>query len=440
MLQLIYCSELTLDAKRQHRINANSFQQNAILSYNGWQYVTYYSNESDQDKYGPLLVNISRRHLNTPSSSNWETITFQDYKQTVDDGHNTISLGICPGDGTIHVSFDHHCDQLRYRVSKEVIANEPTSDSWATSSFGEVLSGLPHCDSPQSIFSEVTYPRFISVGKDLLLSYRIGKAGSGSDVLFKYSSESHKYSYLGQFLTGVENSPYINGIDYAQGKIHVSGTYRHFIEYEGANDPSSTAHKANAGPNGPENNYNLFYAYSDDLGTTYRNSKGHIIASLDKGGSIYPNSEGLIVFDIPRNSGILNQESQAADPHGGFHVLNREMEKWIHYFRDKQGHWSKHFLPDPQPTNTGARGCVNASDSEFLFFALPGNRDDSLTIISSPIQSLIPSYEVVWKGDGFFGEPHLDLNRIGQKLVLSVFTGMKSLDGTRKVVVLDLSV
>lgn len=110
MLQLVSSSDLALDAKRQHRINANSFQQNAILSYRGWQYVCFYSNKDDRVSGGPLLVNISRRRPDGPSPS-WETLTFRDYEQTVDDGHNTISIGICAGDGTIHVSFDHHCDR-----------------------------------------------------------------------------------------------------------------------------------------------------------------------------------------------------------------------------------------------------------------------------------------------------------------------------------------
>lgn len=133
------------------------------------------------------------------------------------------------------------------------------------------------------------------------------------------------------------NSPYINGISYSCGRLHVSGTYRRFIDYEGVNDPNSTSHKANAGPNGPENNYNLFYLFSDNAGLTFQSSSGNIIADLSKGESVYPDTEDLVVFDIPMDSGILNQESQASDDHGGFHVLNRENERWIHYSRKATG-------------------------------------------------------------------------------------------------------
>lgn len=44
-------------------------------------------------------------------TSEWETIIFEDYQQITHDGHNIISIGVCDGDGTIHLAFDHHCDR-----------------------------------------------------------------------------------------------------------------------------------------------------------------------------------------------------------------------------------------------------------------------------------------------------------------------------------------
>lgn len=117
----------------------------------------------------------------------------------------------------------------------------------------------------------------------------------------------------------------------------MSGTYRRFVDYEGADDPSSMIHKANAGPNGPENNENMFYTYSDDQGDTFYSSDGAILARLGDGQTILPTVKGLIVFDIPMDSGIMNQESQATDAKGGFHVLNRENEQWMHYYRSPIG-------------------------------------------------------------------------------------------------------
>lgn len=94
-------------AHRKHAINGYAFQQDAITSFNGWQYAVYYSALSPDAAPEPLFVHLARRQL---PSGPWQTIVFQDYPQTTDDGHNTVQLGICPGDGTIHLSYDHHCD------------------------------------------------------------------------------------------------------------------------------------------------------------------------------------------------------------------------------------------------------------------------------------------------------------------------------------------
>lgn len=169
------------------------------------------------------------------------------------------------------------------------------------------------------------------------------RAGQGSDILYRYSSTSHCYTYLGQYLTGVSNNPYANGLDYRHGKLEVSWCYRNFVEF----DTTSKSHKQQAGPNGPENNHDLNYAFSDDLGETWKNSKGLRIAALghninsDLESSIKPDADGVRVFEIPMGSGILNQEAQVADWEGGFWVLNREKvngeERWIVYRKDFQG-------------------------------------------------------------------------------------------------------
>jgi hypothetical protein len=46
---------------------------------------------------------VARRQL--PLGA-WEVLVLDDYPQTTDDGHNTVQMGICPGDGTIHLSYD----------------------------------------------------------------------------------------------------------------------------------------------------------------------------------------------------------------------------------------------------------------------------------------------------------------------------------------------
>jgi hypothetical protein len=101
------------DPNREHRINANSFQQNAIITVGAWQYATFYTSKEQQNGDGALYVNLARRRVGetAQNAEGWEVLTFKDYEQVTDDGHNTISIGVCKGDGTIHVAFDHHCDR-----------------------------------------------------------------------------------------------------------------------------------------------------------------------------------------------------------------------------------------------------------------------------------------------------------------------------------------
>jgi hypothetical protein len=102
-------SLLARDPDRKHRINGNSFQQHAITTINGFQYVVFYTEVPDSKK-GACYGNISRRQVES-ALTDWQTVTFEDYEQVVDDGHNTISVGVCRGDGTVHLGFDHHCDR-----------------------------------------------------------------------------------------------------------------------------------------------------------------------------------------------------------------------------------------------------------------------------------------------------------------------------------------
>ena len=107
-------------AQRKFNINCNAFQQDALVSFNGWQYSSFYtflqsepSGAAASGPSQPLYVHLGRRQL--PHGS-WEVMVLDDYPQTTDDGHNTVQMGICPGDGTVHLSYDHHCDVLVFTL------------------------------------------------------------------------------------------------------------------------------------------------------------------------------------------------------------------------------------------------------------------------------------------------------------------------------------
>lgn len=64
---------------------------------------------------------------------------------------------------------------LRFRISKLGIASSPESHAWSPFLFSEIQDSLPGITRNKELFEEVTYPRFVNVGDDMLLSFRIGK-------------------------------------------------------------------------------------------------------------------------------------------------------------------------------------------------------------------------------------------------------------------------
>src|SRR5690606_27120629 len=100
-------------------VNGQTFQQDALTSFKGFQYATYYDAER--------RLCVARRESSSPK---WEVIRFADYHFKGNDTHNVAVIGIAPRDGTIHLSFDHHGHPLHYRVSRAGVASRPKDFPW----------------------------------------------------------------------------------------------------------------------------------------------------------------------------------------------------------------------------------------------------------------------------------------------------------------------
>lgn len=251
----------------------------------------------------------------------------------------------------------HLSSSLRYRYSKRDVATQPRTISWRPDIFSATLDCLPGILSTHKPLRDVTYPRFGFLGENMFFSHRDGKAGLGNDHLYTYNGKHGGYEYIGPYLTGVQSSPYVNGMTSRDGVLYVTWVYRGFVEYPGWDDPLDTKHKQQAGPNGAENNHNICYAYSDADGYVWKNGCGEVIADLrdparfptgvqGKERTIKNDCSGIAAFDIPKGKGLMNQEAQAVDQEGGVHVLNRDMMTeggtylWKHYYRSPDGELS----------------------------------------------------------------------------------------------------
>jgi len=325
-------------------INGLSFQQEAVVSHAGCQYVGYYD--------AARRVCLARRKL---PDGVWEILRFADYDFRSDDAHNTISVGVCPANGTIHLAFDHHCHPLHYRVSRRGAASDPQTTKWEASLFGPVTSEL----EPKKPLRQVTYPRFWRTPDGgLQFCYRVGGSGNGDRMLADYCPKSEAWqktrqidSREGDFADSFNASPsrcsYPNGYTYdSAGRLHVTWVWRE--RTQGAN-------------------HDLMYAYSDDRGFTWRNNAGQVVGDCAVPGKVIRvDTPGIIVAPIGRDLCLMNTQAQAVDSQGRIHAvmwhatqdsLGQACEKtkscwgppdarrYHHYYRDSDGLWRRVELP-----------------------------------------------------------------------------------------------
>ena len=432
-------------------LNSASFQQDAVVTHNGWQYVAYYN--------GDRYVCVARREL---PAGGWETVELTDYYFSSSDGHNIISMGICPNNGTIHLAFDHHVSPLHYRVSDPNVATNPEAITWDDSLFGPVRQYL---EAGKNV-SGVTYPRFWQTpAGNLQMSYRIGGSGNGDIVLVDYDGDTGLWHYTRKVISrsgnysdlcgGNETSrnAYLNGPCYgSNGVLHLTWCWR---ESAGGT------------------NHDILHAYSNDGGTTWYNSEGSQQSTQIATGSgqavqtlvnllwtstgpeivglstgdpateqlISVLSEGITAASITRYYGLMNQQTQAVDPQGRIHTVmwhctdesyeyaqsqgqtNFGCNLWgpviarhyHHYWRDFTGTW--HHYEMPWIAGGRPKLFIRQNGDAFLIY----RSDGDLIICAATTSSQWTDWHIVHVEAGPFknemvGDPY----RFRQENILSV--------------------
>lgn len=388
-------------------LNGESFQQEGIITYKGYQYTAFWNTNRH--------VVMARRAL---PSGDWEKFEFTDYTNTADDAHNTISLGVCPGDDTLHLAFDHHGNNLHYRKSANGFLAAPASANWSAASFSATTSALVG----STTVTQVTYPRFIIEpgGTKVLFSARIGASGSGDEYLWEYNSSSHSWTSLGKYIDGITDNvnAYLHSIAYTRGgtRLHASWCWR---------DTSNAS-----------TNHDLIYVYSDDNGRTWKNNAG-TTAGTTGTAPLRMSSAGISVWPIKQNRGLINQEHMALDASGRVHVLlshmpdeqaddtnfdnARKKSFFYHYHRDASGTWSRH--PIGLPVIANFRGKLAISSSNNVYAVLP-----DLRIAAASPSSNYATWSVVNSTDSgrFFSDPLIDSVRLESEDKLTIYYPQKS--------------
>lgn len=379
---------ITIDSSA-HNWNLAPWDSDKVVSYNGYQYTVYWDSD--------YVLALARRNL---SNDSVQVIRFTDAILSLpSDPHNNTAIGISPSDGRLHISYDHHNQNLNYRTSNaNFITSPPTTIS--TNQFGAEQSMV---DTDES---RVTYPQFFNLNDGtLLFLYRDGSNNGGSGnadhMLNRYNTSNGTWTRIGKLFsrsgtysdswcgTQSDRSAYNNDIIVdTNNRIHLSWTYRE---------------------DWPSHNYNhdIYYAYSDDGGETWKNNSGTTIANLPGNNPIELNDTGIEVVNIPCGSQLINQDAMVVDSNNQPHIFTQRSVSfnstasdthYIHYWRTSNGTWQSGWVDNPSVTHAGTlkRGTLAIDNNDDLHF---------LTIVNGKItywNSTAVSGWSTWNVNSFF--------------------------------------
>jgi hypothetical protein len=394
-------------------VNNASYQQSAILSRAGFQYAAWYTANRS--------AVVARRKL--PAGA-WETVALP-HQLSTNDSHNSISLGISPTDGRLHIAMDTHDTTVFYVKSEAGLVSDPGNRTWVASRFGPVQRTLDGVD-----LGTITYPQFVVTPEQALqLSYRTGRSGAGTNELAEYTGT---WRTLGKWSAGTGNytqhgatstsrNMYLHGIQYGPGgRLHAAFTWRE----------DNAAVMCNAGGLA---NHDTGYVFSDDRGRTWRNNAGQQVAAIGTSMQVAVGSAGLVVDPLNVDHALINQESEAIDSTGAIHVIisyvpgrftqcvsNFETQRpsfarAFHLTRSAQGTWTKFEIP--VALNAFGRSQIVLDTANNAFVVLPFGR-----IVSASAASGWTDWTVQFDGSGLgaFGEVVVDRDRVASEGVLSI--------------------
>ena len=345
--------------------NWSSWDQDKIVTVGSYQYTVYW----DADR----AMVLARRDLRDDSVQN---VVLPQYRLTADDRHRNTCLGVSAADGRLHLSWDHHCNQLHYTRTRAGFLTDPPERISAD----DLEPAQPMLADPK-LERVVTYPRFLTAPDGTLFCfYRIGSSGNGDNYLQRYQPSDGTWSRVGMLFSrrgtyepwknSKSRCAYLHDLLFdSKGRLHASWTYRE----TGATWAS---------------NHDLHYAYSDDQGVTWKNNAGEQIADLAAGDPIELADPGIVVWEIPVYSWLMNAGCMGFDSKNRPHVLTykcRQVSKpeklahnpppetvsdlcFVHYWRKDDGTWVGGEPIDPGPEGRSRVDMVFDQDDNLIFF------------------------------------------------------------------------
>ena len=309
-------------------INGVGHQSTPLLTHGDFQYSAWYRNIGNGER-----IVLGRRNLNDLSSgwSSFDTGLQLIHGDEDDpevgaqtqpwDNHNAINMGIS-GDGRLHLSYDHHGNQLNYIQGNANAATWDRMGVFGATTLSGVRNQIQNSLTGGASVERVTYPRFSTnpTTGEMVMTLRLGASGAGDLFIANYDTATGTWSELREFLRGndgvvfsdgiaaasTSRNPYLNDITYSgDGDLHASFTWR-----ETANGTA---------------NHDLNYIRSTDGGLTWLNDSndnaGELVSILSTGIIINSTTDFISPFvSLPNSDGEINIVDDFSD----------DLSNWTH--------------------------------------------------------------------------------------------------------------
>lgn len=273
--------ELNLgEAWAGNSVNTVIFRHHGVFTHNNMQYTAFYVDSK--------TLRVIQRNIST--SEIISSDIFGEYN--IRDAHNSISLGM-DKECFIHISYDHHATQLKYRRSQA-----PNNiDSWSD-----------ELDMTGQRENKVTYPAFLMPSGDIPLQmlYRDGNHQKGSAYIKQYSGAEQRWSDNDSaILSGATSQPWTSNAYWNhpvrdnEGTLHMSFVWR----------------THSLGEQQQINNLNVCYAKSFDGGKSWYSS------NMKPFRLPITQVNAEVVCAISPGSNLINQSSMAVDSHNQPHIV-----------------------------------------------------------------------------------------------------------------------
>lgn len=378
-------------------VNTVIFRHHAIFTQGELQYTAFYVNETTLRVVQRNLTNKEINISDLPGQYNLR------------DAHNSISLGIDRA-GYLHLSFDHHATQLRYKRS----LTPHNIEQWSE-------------DQPMTgqYEDKVTYPTFIlpRAGYPLTLLYRDGTHNKGCARLKTYDEKTSSWhDRPTPILAGVEQKPWTSNAYWnhpaiaSDGSLHISYVWR----------------TGTVGVEQLVNNINIGYAWSPDNGYSWFTASGQPYNL-----PITP-AVAEVIWPISAGSNLINQCSMALDindlPHIVFYSNDENgIPQYQHLWFDGKTWRNNYISTRTEAFNLAGGGTlqipisrpdivIDKDDNVYVIYRGDITQDHmAVTCLKSPGYAYTPEdTKIITNESVGFSEPIIDRTRWQQEKLLTM--------------------